>query len=317
MKRSLVNSFALLIVLVVMFFFFSYAQKIHTSHQEEGLTQNVCKAMDTSCRLKLLVDWEGHIYDILPPYKDFDVLLVNEETGDSDLMQLYTAKNKIINPDNTLDVTPYSAYCYECAGEPTPKDIPYVKKKFWVLDDYTIKVETEEHEENKKSSFSLKFYRIDEAGMFVEVNETGGKSILYDGSDVLKKESTGSYARGIKIVSKIYGAIPYYYYTKVAQYEDIDIIFLVANDDLFEAFRENNSFISEYVAESILAESNLRVGLLFVAKDGVIDLNKYLQVGYQDKDGGYPDFNIDNDGTIEINNKHFRINNDGSFYQVD
>jgi hypothetical protein len=112
---------------------------------------------------------DGKIYDherpiIKPPdYNGFEVVIWSEpEAGDDIPYILYVVKEKILDANPGLSITPHWS-------EPGNDENNYCEKTFKIYSDYTIEINTEEKEENEDVQKYTKYYRINDSGNFYEV----------------------------------------------------------------------------------------------------------------------------------------------------
>jgi len=114
-----------------------------------------------------IIGHDGKIYDNvdnvikLLDYNKFEIIIWSTDGGDDIPYSLCVVKEKIINVDSGLNITPHWS-------EPGNDENNYSKKTFKIYSDYTIEINTEEKENNDLQKHT-KYYKINNDGNFYEV----------------------------------------------------------------------------------------------------------------------------------------------------
>jgi len=98
----------------------------------------------------------------LPDYNKFEVIIWSTSGGDDIPYILYVVKEKIINANPGLDITPHWS-------EPGNDENNYSKKTFKIYKDYKIEINTEEKREDDGVQKYTKHYKINNEGNFEEI----------------------------------------------------------------------------------------------------------------------------------------------------
>ena len=98
----------------------------------------------------------------LPSYNKFEIIIWSTPGGDDIPYILCVVKEKIIDTDSGLNITPHWS-------EPGNDENNYSKKTFKIYKDYTIEINIEEKKESKKVEKYTKSYKINNGGNFYEL----------------------------------------------------------------------------------------------------------------------------------------------------
>jgi len=115
-----------------------------------------------------IIGHDGGIYDNvddvikLPSYNKFEIIIWSTPSGDDIPYILCVVKEKIIDTDSGLNITPHWS-------EPGNDENNYSKKTFKIYKDYTIEINTEEKREDDEVQKYTKSYKINNEGSFYEL----------------------------------------------------------------------------------------------------------------------------------------------------
>jgi hypothetical protein len=115
-----------------------------------------------------IIGHDGGIYDNvdnvirLPDYNKFEIIIWSTEGGDDIPYTLCVVKEKIINVNSGLNITPHWS-------EPGNDENNYSKKTFKIYKDYTIEINTEEKKEDSEVQKYTKRHKINNDGSFYEL----------------------------------------------------------------------------------------------------------------------------------------------------
>jgi len=115
-----------------------------------------------------IIGHDGEIHDNvdkvikLPDYNKFEIVIWSTSGGDDVPYILCVVKEKIIDVNSGLNITPHWS-------EPGNDENNYSKKTFKIYKDYTIEINTEEKREDEEVQKYKKYHKINNDGNFYEL----------------------------------------------------------------------------------------------------------------------------------------------------